>query len=380
MEGPESSASEQCASRKARQSPGRGPRFLRWLALANLLFAVALLVLVFVVSERWWPGIVVTYAPRAFALIPSLILAPFCLFFDRWRSATLIALAMVLVAVVVMEFNIPRHGKRVMGASNSPFRVVSWNLQRFEGDFETTLEEILSSERDVVIIQEVIGPNVAKLKATFRDWHLVSKSEYWVASRYPARLAGVCYNEDLKRFSGIAVEIDHPEGPVIAFNLHPRTARFGLKHLYPNGSMPKNLKLAIRQLENLQAKRVLELEALRRFVDDFSGRKPTLIAGDFNAPASSSMFSNFWGDYVNVFSAHGWGYGYTAPCDGPGGLPHGMPWIRIDHILVDDSWAIARADVGKRNGSDHRMVSADLELVGPSTQTATPGHHQEAPR
>ena len=345
--------------KQAGPSPPRVARVLRALSAANLALVIAFLIVLFVVSERWWLGTVATYSPRALVMIPSLLLILPSVFVDRW-AALLNTVAALLVAIVAMEFNLPVGGKQTAGAGTQPYRVISSNIQRFEPGFEITLDEILSTERDLVVVQEALGPGTAKLTAAFPGWYIVSESEYWVASRYPAKLVGTCRNKDVERLSAVAVEIDHPDGPLVLINVHPRTARFGMRRLFPDNKLPEDWSAAIADFDAYQALRDAEYAGLQKFVDGFGPRVPLLIAGDFNAPVSSAFFKKFWSAYTDAFAATGWGYGYTAPCDGPGGLPEGMPWVRIDHLLVNDSWAVARTDIGKVNGCDHRTLSATI--------------------
>jgi endonuclease/exonuclease/phosphatase (EEP) superfamily protein YafD len=67
---------------------------------------------------------------------------------------------------------------------------------------------------------------------------------------------------------------------------------------------------------------------IRDFVDSHRGSILILVGGDFNTPASSAHFrqtwgdlgrlGETWGDLTNSFSEAGWGYQFTARCDGPG--------------------------------------------------------------
>ena len=104
---------------------------------------------------------------------------------------------------------------------------------------------------------------------------------------------------------------------------------------------------------------------VRDFVDSHRGEILILVGGDFNTPASSAHFRQAWGDLTNSFSEAGWGYHFPARCDGPGLMPSGWPWIRIDHILCGSSWEVVSADAGESNGSYHRMVYASIRMKVP---------------
>ena len=87
-----------------------------------------------------------------------------------------------------------------------------------------------------------------------------------------------------------------------------------------------------------------------------------IVCGDFNTPVSSSLFLKNWGDFQSSFDVAGFGFGYTSPCKGGRFWPNNFPWARIDHILCSEEWAIHQCEVGKSDGSDHRLITATVQL------------------
>lgn len=349
--------------------PRRKLRVIRLLSWAALGWVTAFLLLLFGVSERWWLGAVATYSPRIAVLAPSLVLLPIALFLDR-RSAYLNGVAIFMVAVFAMEFHLPKpfrssaEGSKVGGFS---LRIVSGNVDSFGPDFETFLNEIKGTEPDLIALQEApAGRAPLALKDAYSDWQIVTSTEFWVASRFPAQILDRCHTTDFNRDAAVAVEIDTPAGTMVLVDVHTRTARFGIYELQPAKVFSREGSKAIAKMEDIQARRHSELAAVREFVDRISRERATIVAGDFNTPESSSAFPEFSGGFTNAFTASGWGYGHTAPCDRTGPLPAGHPWIRVDHILVNRSWDIVSCRTGTGNGSDHRLVMAEVRLKEPA--------------
>jgi endonuclease/exonuclease/phosphatase family metal-dependent hydrolase len=98
------------------------------------------------------------------------------------------------------------------------------------------------------------------------------------------------------------------------------------------------------------------------FVGEGNPELPALVMGDFNLPSDSRIFQSYWGDLIDAHAAAGWGYGYTSPCHTHRFWPEGSPWVRIDHILTDDRFQVHHCQVGANNGSDHRLITARVQL------------------
>jgi vancomycin resistance protein VanJ len=87
----------------------------------------------------------------------------------------------------------------------------------------------------------------------------------------------------------------------------------------------------------------------------FSRRNPSIIGGDFNAPAGDAVFQqlkqqgfrDLWGQVGS-----GW----------PNTYPNRLPVLRIDHLWGNESIEPVAARVVQTEGSDHRMVVCDFRL------------------
>ncbi len=325
-------------------------RFCSWVSLLVILAATGVL---WLVSERTWWGTVFMFLPRhAFLTAPTLLLV---LSLFVYRRMILINLAGVLVAAF------PLMGARIpltLPTNDSDgLRVVSCNVQRYEPDFDSVLREIVSDKPDVVALQEALWVD-SRLGDTFPGWHTLHEDEYWIGSRYPLKRIGVCRSKPFDRMSGLSVEIDAPGGPFVLHNLHLTTARFGFDELTLRSPYDGAGTAFVAKYTQWRREESLEC---RSDVDRNGSTRPQLIVGDFNTPTVSDLYGAAWHGFSNAFDEAGWGFGYTAPCSSHRHWFNDVPWVRIDHILVDEHWSVGRCATGYGNGSDHRLIWAKLD-------------------
>ena len=88
--------------------------------------------------------------------------------------------------------------------------------------------------------------------------------------------------------------------------------------------------------------------------------EPTIVCGDFNAPASSVHFDQLRSaGYQHVFEAAGRGLGVT--------WPYPIPVLGLDQIWVSPHFEVLRCEIQGHLVSDHRWVVADLRWRKVST-------------
>jgi len=248
-------------------------------------------------------------------------------------------------------------------------RIVSANTQQFEPNFTLLLREIRSAKPDVIALQEASRPPKS-LSDQYPDWHSVRVRGLWVGSKWPIKLIGQCHSDVYDRVTAIMVEVEAPFGKFLVTDLHLMTARRSLIYLQPKsvitGTGQETVNVAL-------VERSEEARQTREFVTEFGGDQPLIICGDFNMPTSSSIYRNCFGHFANSFEQTSWGCGYTAPCRAIRYWPTNVPWQRIDHILANHNWRIIDSQVGRRDGSDHRLMAATLRLKGdgPSPDDST---------
>lgn len=360
--------------KRSRQSRRRNQ--LRWLTAGHIVGIASLWYAIWNVSEQWWLGSVLTFLPRTPWLAPGLLL----ILVGVWQRSGTVLVNLVLSLFVlwsIVGFNVPWQ-TLVSNTENSNLsndrsartvRIVSANTQQFEPDFTLLLREIRSAKPDVIALQEASRPPKS-LSDQYPDWHSVRVRGLWVGSKWPIKLIGQCHSDVYDRVTAIMVEVEAPFGKFLVTDLHLMTARRSLIYLQPKsvitGTGQETVNMAL-------VERSEEARQTREFVTEFGVDLPLVICGDFNMPTSSSIYRNCFGDFANSFEQTSWGCGYTAPCRAIRYWPTNVPWQRIDHILANHNWRIIDSQVGRRDGSDHRLMAATLRLKGdgPSPDNST---------
>lgn len=344
-------------------TPSFAARWVSRLSWMNLGLMMAISWLLFAISENWWFSSAMTYAPRIPYLVPAIVLL---LASGLWHRSSIIVnlISIAVVAVPIMGLALPVGqwlGSTPAAAAPSGgtvLKVVSCNVQDFRPDFEAVITEIGKFNPDVVAFQDARSQSKL-LSKFFSKWHTVHEGEYFVASRYPVTLVKLGHFESFDRDAIMQCELELPTTRVSFFNVHQMTPRHGLREL--------DLSSPITQRGSTQLTHYLELRAeeagaVRAFVEENRGPFPTILVGDFNMPCESSLYQRHWFGYQNAFNVAGTGYGYSFPCTRQYCWPAGLPWMRLDHILADDAWNIRSCKVGQSNGSDHRPITATIEL------------------
>jgi len=344
----------------------RRPQPQRWTAARlvwalsglNLAIVLGVLILLFVVSERWWLGAAVTYLPRLPWGVPAILLCVAAWFWHR-PSLWVNVLSLALVAGPVLEFRAPflsDHRPAAVSAAATPLRIVTANIQGYRPDFASVLSEVSRFQPDVVVLQEARGESPL-LDDFFPNWHRLHVDYYWIGSRYPLKLVTACNTEAFDRVAGLVVELETPAGPLLVANIHQMTARRGLKDLSGSELLQGT---AQQDLEHFQTLRLIESNELREQIQQHAGDRPLIVAGDFNTPSSSNLFQQTWGDLQSAFDVAGLGYGYTSPVKPQKYWVSYLPWARIDHILASPDWQVRWCRVGQSRGSDHHCLAAEL--------------------
>ena len=106
--------------------------------------------------------------------------------------------------------------------------------------------------------------------------------------------------------------------------------------------------------QNRQSRRS-DLNRLLHIQGVFSGSNPSIIGGDFNAPAGDAVFDLLRErGFRDAFAEAGSGW--------PDTYPNYAPVLRIDHLWVNSQVTPLRAAAVTTQYSDHRMVVCDFLL------------------
>jgi endonuclease/exonuclease/phosphatase family metal-dependent hydrolase len=336
-------------------------RWLRWLTAAHLIGTSGVWLLIWVVSESHWLGSVATFLPRTPGLLPGLLLLTASLL-ARSRTFWLNLATLLFALHSITEFNVPWsrliESPPAIANEEQTLRIVSCNVQNFGPDFGVVLREIQRAKPDVIAFQEAFRPLPRQLES-FQDWHQIHVRGLWIGSKWPLRLLGSCQTDVFSHRSGVAVEVAAPFGKFVLSDVHLMTARKSLVELRPLELLGGQAQLA---LAGATVERAEEARQVRGFVTEHQSELPLIVVGDFNMPASSSVYRQSFGDLRNAFESAAFGFGFTAPCKRFRHWPTNTPWQRIDHILANNAWEIRECHIGKQDGSDHRLIAATLRL------------------
>lgn len=334
----------------------------RILHLASLGYSVAMVgaaLLLWGLSDVWWPGTVLLFGPRWILLLPLALLLPWAARRDRALLAPLV-LALLVGLGPVMGLRTGWRAWFTPGERPSDLRVVTFNAQGGEG--LPSLDRILLEWRsDIALFQECrieLARRVRELGlGPGRSTYTHAGDGLCMATRFPIAEVRTMDRSGFEFADGAGMVrsyvLETPDGPVRVTNLHLETPRRGLE-LLRAGKVGE----AIPWLEEKSLLRRIELEAAERWADargeewDRSPELPTIVGGDFNTPPESRIYRGAWGHWTNAFSAAGRGLGGTRL--------NGWIRARIDHVVVDEHWTVVDARPGADLGSDHLPMIATL--------------------
>ncbi len=334
--------------------------WLKALSVLNAIGVLTLYILIAFVSERWWVSAALTFVPRLPFAVPSVILLAMTLWLlPRWSIVN--GLSSIVALVFMAGLCAPVDRDPLPEDASKVITVLTCNVQDCQSYPDKLLDEFQRIDPDVLVLQEVgLCELIGQL---YTGYHIVDRGEYWIVSRYPVQQIGELRTPTVfgksGRLTATLFEVDHPSGTFQVVNIHCHTARWGLNELELDSVFTGD---GVDAFESFQELREIELNGLAEYCEMAANRMPTLFAGDFNTPSSSSMFTDLRSEYRSAYESAGWGYGYTSPCNTTSRWPNNTPWLRIDHILLTKEWALHSAAIGHTNGSDHRLMWAEVSL------------------
>ena len=321
-----------------------------------MLAAVVLLTLAQRVSPAspWWLELT-RYLPYPMLLAPvAAALVASCWLGWRWLLASLATLALVATLTMGLVWNRTEPG-------TSPFRLMTYNIKGAKaaqraGGLAELAREIARHDPDIVLIQDaqgmssgLPGPQTPEaLLFAGRERHRVG--QYVIASRFalrdcapgwlPVRGEDVGYLRCTVNVRGVDLTL---------VSVHFESPRSGL-----NAARREGID-GIAEWRHNYEDRLDQAQLLARAFAD--GPRPLVIAGDLNAPQASPVVQTLLATGLrDAFASAGRGYGYSYGQ----ALRVGLPFLRIDHILVSDAIGVAACEVGDGAPSEHRPVVADL--------------------
>ena len=309
--------------------------------------------------ERFWSLALVLYLPYPVHLLPALagILISFALG-CAWRLAALLGLALVLWPVMGLELHT---GDDAQG--RRPVRVLTYNIKAYlaagrPDGFARLGQEVRRHRPDLVALQDANEPSVLRRLGIGPVAPLTGLpyryafGQFTLASRFPLRDCAPSTNAAggfIDTWVRCVVDIGGREFDL--YSAHLPTPRQGL-----NAARNEALD-GVEDWEHNVAARMARARDLAAAVR--TRGRPTIVAGDLNAPPPSLALRTLLDAGLrDAFATAGVGFGYTYGH----ALRPGFSFLRLDHVLVSAEIGVAACEVGAETASEHRPVIADLWL------------------
>ncbi|MBI5016010.1 MAG: endonuclease/exonuclease/phosphatase family protein [Deltaproteobacteria bacterium] len=343
-----------------------GSRFPPWLARLTAGYWVLLAVVSgagWLGADRWWLGALNLYLPQWLWALPGLVLTVWTFVTARrWLWVPLVCL--LWVAGPIMGFQVPFPWRGWSAADEPTLRVMTWNVKYGRRDIFALIGDIVTTKPDLLLMQDAQGTMRGPLGDLLRDWNVRSHGQYVTASRLPLSEGQVRWISFAgEKHTSLRCELQLGPQSVAVYNVHFQTPRRGLNALRRARRRPWALPSGVEALQGNVAARLEQAEIIAGEVRRET--IPVIVAGDLNSPDASAVCRELRGAGLrDAFEEAGFGYGYTY------GhfllerrLPEFcLPWLRIDHIMINSRFEARRCWTGTAEASDHRPVIADLGL------------------
>jgi endonuclease/exonuclease/phosphatase family metal-dependent hydrolase len=197
---------------------------------------------------------------------------------------------------------------------------------------------IQKTHPDIVALEEWANGNLADVFKN-GDWHFAQRGEEALATRFPIEPRSVHRGQ-----ASFHCNILLPSGPVGVVVLHLRSPHFALRDTV------EQFPYASPEIEQNIMSRSEQAATIREFAQ--KQKLPLIVMGDFNLVPDSTIFRQNFSGLTDAFEASGFGLGYS----------YDNHWtrVRIDHVLMNDSFRCEDCFVGPFLGVPHRPIVADL--------------------
>lgn len=308
------------------------------------------------------------YLPRVLFLAPVVFLLLPAVFFHRLSALTLL-LAGTFFVFAAMDFRPRAAVKPEISPGSEYLSVLTYNRGQHAGQSLQPFKNLTAP--DLVVLQE--APKRAQRYAGAEGYeefsHAEDVGEFTLLSRHPIRSAApVDLGSGIERPIAARFVVEVPGKQIAVYAVHTVSPRDTLLHyrrgafLYGLMGIPGTPLSAKREAN--QAYWDDRIEQVRQLRDTVSADPlPTVIAGDFNAPAGGYIHALFRKSFEDAHLAAGHGFGYTFPGTSRNPLSGGGPWMRIDYLFCDEHWETIWCITEPDRPSQHRAVAARFRLV-----------------
>lgn len=288
-----------------------------------------------------WGAIGLTFSCTAFLVFR----APLALFTSGVWAISILGLADETRSLGRIGKPSPEPGTPLRHDGRNVIRVATINWSSSPNSSSADIERY---QPDIIFIQEIPHPYRLRL---LNDSLYQGKGDY----RYDSdKRCGVVVRGEIEHqdtgaiYRSQLVTAKLPSGRrVNLLNLHLQAASTDLRLWTRDCWRSHRHNRKLRRVELL-----LALDLLK--TSSNTANRPTIIAGDFNAPANDSVYRMLGDRFTDTFDASGTGWGNT--------YHRRLPILRLDHIYVSREFLPVRSTVVTIPESDHRMVVSDLIL------------------
>ncbi len=288
------------------------------------------------------------FIPQWFWLVLLGIVAVAALLAKQSNFAMCVGASMLLMLLGPMHWR----PARVEPQAETGVRVVSWN--RDDGDDGSFFAFIQKHQPDVIFIQGANG--WAPLYAhNLPGYHLASADEFLLLSRFPIAEAREVYLQALTRRVPLAARfvVELPSGPVALYNVHLLTPRDAIEASFSTNGGSETFDHAFWRNRLAMARELANRAALDPL--------PSMLAGDFNAPAWGRIYRAFSQRFQDAHRIAGTGFGFTFPDKKNYRIQPPGRWMRLDCLFADDRWTILHSNVQRVPGAEHLPICITLQ-------------------
>jgi endonuclease/exonuclease/phosphatase (EEP) superfamily protein YafD len=240
-------------------------------------------------------------------------------------------------------------------------RLLTYNAQGGQGEWDLAVETIAAAEADIVALQE-LTPGLAR------------QIESELGDQYPHRFLDPRLGSGgMGLISRIPFEVLQ-HGLPTQWNGHPILASFDwqggsftLLNVHTLSSGPSAPGIFRHSVQS----RRQNFNYLEQQIPVWLEQGPLVIAGDFNITPLNEGYDQMTVQLRDTWREVGRGLGHTYPVPNrPNGLvvlKYGIPvpqrLIRIDYVFVSDEWLLGSADVAEyHGGGDHLGLLVEMAL------------------
>ena len=308
-------------------------------------------------------GMLLTYPPRIFWMLIAALLLLNCLIFKRFYR-----IGLILLFTCMLVWDTPL-GSIGVGFTNrttdkaAEITLLSFNVGNSVDNTQQLAKLCLEREVDLLSLQEVSPQNRNAFFDALPEYHFFygddaidfEHAEPWVfSSVIGIRKSLLDDDQPVELFTGItgyrtfAIKAKLDSGQALRIvNVHttkPVTIYYGVEKLLSNAATKA-------------ARHRGEKQKLTEWLDADTNT-PTIIAGDFNAPANS--FNLRFPNTVHSHRKSGSGLHLT--------FPRSYPAIGIDHIIATKQFVFTSCDIVDAGFSDHCAQVATFFFRSPDSK------------